>query len=199
MDTTSIDSIICRECDRMRQNHRRGQALVRRTSVRSFRWCRRSTSFVLLTRAARYAGRLSSGWIFFTSIGKRLKYHRKGQRASSPSSLIGLPDHSGIFPLRGRTARLHAIRKAGGQDALPIVGSYLHANYRVSLIHVPSVGARIRLVCVECAPDHVVTASTSKAQPRAVSFYPTLPNLPSSAGTVSEEHRGLCSHRRPKP
>jgi hypothetical protein len=36
MHTTSIDSIICRECDRTRQNHRRGQALVRRTSVRSF-------------------------------------------------------------------------------------------------------------------------------------------------------------------
>jgi hypothetical protein len=98
--------------------------------------------------------------------------------------------------LHGRTARLHTIRKAGGQGALPIVSAGI---YRVSLIHVLSVGARMRLVCVECAPDHVVTASTSKAQPRAVSFYPTLPNLPSSAGTVSEEHRGLYDHRRPKP
>jgi hypothetical protein len=50
------------------------------------------------------------------------------------------------------------------------VGSYLHANYSVSLTHVLSVGTRISLACVECASDHVVTASTSKAQPETAPF-----------------------------
>jgi hypothetical protein len=35
--------------------------------------------------------------------------------------------------LHGRTARLHTIRKAGGQGALPIVSAGI---YRVSVIHV---------------------------------------------------------------
>jgi hypothetical protein len=38
-------------------------------------------------------------------------------------------------------------------------------------------------------------ASTSKAQPRAVSSYRTLPSLPSSAGKVSKEHRDFAAIR----
>jgi len=48
------------------------------------------------------------------------------------------------------------------------------------MIHVRGVRARISSACDVGASDHVVAASTSKAQPRAVSFCPTLPNPPSS-------------------
>jgi hypothetical protein len=183
----------------MRQNHRRGQALVRRTSVR---FSMVSAQHILRSIDAGREVRRPPliGMDFLYKHGKRLKYHRKGQRASSPSSLIGLPDHSGIFP----AARSHCAssrhpesRRSGcAADSGQLSARQLPCQFYPRAKRWSADTTRLCRVRAGSRCNGVHFKGTTAS---GVFLPDTTQHLPSSAGTVSEEHRGLYSHRRPKP
>jgi hypothetical protein len=168
-------------------------ALLKCSRVRSLRWCRRSTSFASLTRAARYAGRLWSEWIFFTSIGLQpaCRPPRKRLGASSPSLLIGWPDHSAMFPaapsrcassrhLESRRSRCAAdsVSSTGNKVRYPMNRGPLSSTVRRAATESFEVRATVS------DPGRFITSTVAGSTPSASST-----RAPSQNGTVLQSRR----------